>query len=542
MKIDKYTYKEFMELAQSFHGYPAPGLIIGGYMVALAKKMLPPETLFDAIVETPKCLPDAVQLLSFCSIGNGWMKVLNIGRYAVSLYNKYTGEGVRVYLDTAKVSEWSEINSWFFKLKPKKEQDSELLYKQIQEAGDTICSTQKVKVQDRFLVNEKSAGFMVCPVCNEAYPKKNGGVCRGCQGEDPYQRTQRSTLVEDYPELKTVAVQDAVGKEILHDITQIIPGESKGAAFIAGQEITAGDVCRLQQMGKNQIYLKEENFLGEEWIHENDAVLGFAKSMAGEGVIYTETPSEGKVSFYPQRDGLLVIDREGLEKFNLVPDVMCAARHSYIVVGKDKAFAGARAIPLYLSRENYLKALTVMEKGSLFKVLPLRKAKVGILVTGTEVFKGIIEDKFKPVISGKVEALGCSVVGYDVVPDERKDIEYGVRKLLEKRADLIVTTAGMSVDPDDVTRQGLQDAGIKEMLYGTPLLPGAMTLIGKIGSAQVIGVPACALYYKTTSFDLLLPRLLAGLKITRLDIAQMAEGGFCLNCKTCTFPKCPFGK
>jgi formylmethanofuran dehydrogenase subunit E len=172
----------------------------------------------------------------------------------------------------------------------------------------------------------------------------------------------------------------------------------------------------------------------------------------------------------------------------------------------------------------------------------MRKARVGILVTGTEVFKGLIEDKFIPIIRNKVEKLGCRVVETDIAPDERKAISQSAERLLAAGADLIVTTAGLSVDPDDLTLDGLLDAGAEDFIYGAPILPGAMTMLARIGRTQIIGVPACALFYKKTSFDLLLPRLLAGIKITRLDLAEMADGGFCLNCKSCTFPKCPFGK
>ena len=142
------------------------------------------------------------------------------------------------------------------------------------------------------------------------------------------------------------------------------------------------------------------------------------------------------------------------------------------------------------------------------------RAKVGILVTGTEVFRGLIRDGFRPVIQAKVEKLKCRVVRFDIVPDEREAISRGVRLLTEAGADLIITTAGLSVDPDDVTRQGLADAGATDLLYGAPILPGAMTLLARIGTVQVLGVPACALYFKTTSLDLLLPRLLAGVEIT----------------------------
>jgi len=169
-----------------------------------------------------------------------------------------------------------------------------------------------------------------------------------------------------------------------------------------------------------------------------------------------------------------------------------------------------------------------------------------VLVTGTEVFQGLIEDKFAPVVRDKVERLGSSVVAVDIVPDDAERIARSVAKLLAAGAELIVTTAGLSVDPDDVTRKGLLTAGLTDMLYGAPLLPGAMTLLGRLacpaGSAQVMGVPACALFHKATSFDILLPRVLAGVELKRADLAKMAEGGFCLNCKTCVYPKCCFGK
>lgn len=250
MDIDRYSFKEFMEMAASFHGYPAPGLLIGGYMVALAKKELPEDTLFEAIVESDKCLPDAVHLLTLCSTGNGWMKRVNLGRYALCLYDKYTGKGVRVFQDPKKLSDWPELRSWFFKLTPKKEQDSEQLFKEISEAGDSICTLQPVNVHKSYLTVRKSGKITTCPICKEAYPQS----------------------------------------------------------------------------------------------------------------------------------------------------------------------------------------------------------------------------------------------------------------------------------------------------HGMPVLPGAMTLTGHIGDARVIGVPACALYFKRTSFDFLLPRVLAGVEITKEETAAMGEGGFCLNCKVCTFPKCPFGK
>jgi formylmethanofuran dehydrogenase subunit E len=104
MKIGSYSYDEYVHLVKSFHGSLAPGLVIGGFIVDLALKNLPEGEFFDAICETSVCLPDAVQLLTPCTIGNGWMKIFDTGRFAVTLYEKESGEGVRVYLETSDMA------------------------------------------------------------------------------------------------------------------------------------------------------------------------------------------------------------------------------------------------------------------------------------------------------------------------------------------------------------------------------------------------------------------------------------------------------
>lgn len=540
MDIGSHTFDEFKEIARRFHSYPAPGLLIGGYMVEKAKEGLPQGTLYEAVVETGKCLPDAVQLLTPCSYGNGWMKIENLGRYALALYDKYTGEGRRVWIDPRKLAEWPEIESWFLKRKAKQEQDSERLFAEIEQAGDSYVEAAPVKVSEKYLKKRGMGSIHICPLCAEAFPGKDGAICRGCQGESPYVGSASATGSSPHPEC--VPVSEAVGKRALHDMTKIIPEGDKDAAFRAGHEFSVADICRLQTMGRSRIYVQGGQGVEGEWVHEDDAAEGFAERMAGSGVYRSQQPKEGKISFYAEREGLLRIDRDKLIRFNLVPNVMCASRQMNLVVEKDKPFAGCRAIPLYLSREDYSRALAALDTEPLFEVLPLKEASVGVLVTGTEVFQGVIADKFRPIVASKVQKLNCEVTVSEIVPDDRSAIAGSVQRMLEAGVDLIVTTAGLSVDPDDVTRDGLVDAGMQDMLYGAPILPGAMTLLGRIGETRIMGVPACALFFKSTSFDLLLPRVLAGVEITRKDLASMAEGGFCLGCKSCTFPKCPFGK
>ena len=543
MIIGPHTFEEFKEIARRFHGFPAPGLLLGGYMVENAKARMPEGVLYEAMVETGKCLPDAVQLLTVLSVGNGWMRVVNLGRYALSLYDKYTGAGWRVYLDSDKLDHWPHMQSWLIKSTPKKDQDTEALYREIEAAGDTVCSAYPIQIHERFLGKSSMGEIGWCPVCREYYPTRDGAVCRGCQGDAPYASIPGFPGIGQHrAQPHAVSLEEAVGKTAVHDMTRIVPGETKGPAIQAGQVITGGDLCRLQQMGRERVYVREELGGVDGFVHENDAVLAFAEAMAGEGVTYTAPPKEGKIDFRASQSGLLVVDIERLRGFNCLPDVMCATRQSDIYVEKDKAFAGTRAIPLYLSEDRFEAALAVLRDGPLLRVEPLRPMDIGILVTGSEVFKGLIEDKFAPLIRGKVEHFGCRVCAEEVVPDDRETIAAAVARLQEAGAQLIITTAGLSVDPDDVTRAGLLDAGMTDMVYGAPLLPGAMTLIGRVGSSRILGVPACALFYKTTSLDLLLPRLLANRPITRAALAEMADGGFCLSCTVCTFPKCPFGK
>ena len=543
MNIGPYSYDEYLSRVKSFHGYAAPGLMMGGFMVDLALSHMPEGVLFDAVCETRSCLPDAVQLLTPCTVGNGWLRILNLGRYALSLYDKYQGDGIRIFVDAQKLRAWPEVETWMLKLKPKAAQDTELLLSQIRKAGKELYGLQPIHIQPQYLKSRHKGRIGICSLCGESYPADDGAICRGCQGEAPYVKTEADssqTLFEG-PPLHALPVEEAVGKTALHDMTMIIPGQSKGAAFVRGQQLTVGDLCRLQHMGRQRVYVEEANDSESEWVHENQAALAFARAMAGEGVRYLEPPREGKINFVADRSGLFVVNEQRLEEFNMIPGVMCASRRSYTPVNSGRNLAGTRAIPLFLPRAAFLQAMSVFHHGPLLRVLPLRKARVGVLVTGSEIFQGLIDDKFIPIIGAKVEAFNCRVVKATIVPDDRRAIHDGVQELLRCGTDLLVTTAGLSVDPDDVTRQGLMDAGATDMLYGAPVLPGAMTLLARIGTVQVVGVPACALYFKTTSFDLLFPRLLAGVEITRRDLAKLGHGSFCLECKACTFPKCPFG-
>jgi len=543
-RIGSYSFDEYVRLAESFHGYAAPGIILGGFMVDFALKNLPDGELFDVICETSACLPDAVQILTPCTLGNGWLRVLDYTRYALTVYEKQGGEGVRIAVDSSAVRAWPEFRSWFFKLKPKKDQDTKKLMAEIKEAGYGVCTLQRVEIDPDMLVQKSRGCVEVCPLCNEAFRTHSAKICPACKASLYYRLPDSIDREDDrrLPELRSRAVETSVGFTTLHDMTRIVPGQLKKAEFKEGGTISVGDICRLQRMGKRSLYLREENPVGSDWVHEDKAAVAFAEAMKGDGVTIGGSPVEGRVNLEAAVDGLMTVEVEWLNRFNRVPDVMCSSLKRFTQVTRGQSIGATRAIPLFLSRENFLRAMDVMNEGPLFKVLPMRKATVGIIVTGNEIFKGLVQDQFIPIIREKLNRFDCRVIAGEIVRDDRTQISEVVKRVMEAGADMIVVTAGMSVDPDDVTRQAIMDAGATDIVYGAPILPGAMTLLARIGKVQVVGVPACALYFKITSFDMLLPRLLAGLDITRDDLARMGHGAFCMNCEKCVFPKCPVGR
>ena len=564
--VGPYTFDEYLELISDFHSYPAPGLIVGGYMVELAKRHVPEGTLFDAISEAASCLPDAIQLLTPCTAGNGWLKVVNLDRYALALFNKYTGQGVRVFLDVAKLEPYPNIRDWYLKRKTKKEQDSDALRAEMRAAGESVLTVQYVQVAPGYVGKSSKGPIAVCPLCREAYPAAHGEICRGCAGEAPYAHPPQSQAGAPPPQTpaaprpKVVPVEDAVGERALHDMTEISPGKSKGPAFRRGQKLSVGDVCRLQQMGKNHVYVQEPAPDGSaanggpDWVHEDEAAQQLAAAMcADETVAPAGPPREGKVDLTAAPglagNGVLVVDRAALTRFNLLPDVMAASRKHGSVVRAGQIVAGTRAIPLFLSSAALSAATTQLKLKPLFRVAPLVRKKAGLLITGTEVFTGLIQDKFAPILAPKIEALGGSVLDVKFAPDQAGAIAAAVRELVAQSCDMILTTAGLSVDPDDVTRQGLDQAGAQDLLHGAPLLPGSMVLLGRIAAnaadaerdVRILGVPACALFHPTTGVDKLLPLVMADVPIARQDLTELAHGGLCQDCPTCVYPHCPFG-
>lgn len=340
--------------------------------------------------------------------------------------------------------------------------------------------------------------------------------------------------------LKKINVEDAVGTDLSHDITEIRPGEFKGAAFRKGHTVCDEDICHLQKLGKNHLYLID---LEEDEIHENEAASIVAQALAGEGITWEDNPREGKIGLHAERDGLLSVDTAALAAFNLVDEAMCATLHSHSLVKQGELVAATRAIPLVMKRAPVERAAAIAgANGGVVSVRALQNAAVGLIVTGNEVYHGLIEDRFAPILTDKIVSLGSRVQDLVFAPDDTNLIRRAIQTHLDNNCDLILLSGGMSVDPDDVTRKGIQLAGADEFHYGAAALPGAMFLVAYIQGAPLLGVPACGLHHRVTVLDLMLPRILSGEKIGKPELAFVGHGGLCRDCETCVYPHCPFGK
>lgn len=342
--------------------------------------------------------------------------------------------------------------------------------------------------------------------------------------------------------IDVVKIEDAVGYPLAHDITEIRPGEFKGPAFLKGQILRGRDLDHLRRLGKHHLYvLKPE----PDEMHEDEAAAALAGALCGDGVGWDQAPREGKINLKARRDGLLKVDVDALMKFNLQGDVMCASLHANTLVEKGRTVAATRAIPLVVAKSKVDQAVAAALAAShgVLRVLPVAKPRAGLMITGNEVYYGKIEDKFEAVIRKKVAELGGEVIDVVFLPDDEQMIaDATVDLVFRSGANVVISTGGMSVDPDDRTRHAMKKAGVREMVYGTAVLPGAMFMVGYLANIPVLATPACGMYASRTILDLILPRVLAGEKITRTKIAMLGHGGLCLKCRDCTFPRCPFGK
>jgi molybdenum cofactor synthesis domain-containing protein len=321
--------------------------------------------------------------------------------------------------------------------------------------------------------------------------------------------------------LKVIRVEEAVGLPLAHDITEIVPGKHKGPAFRRGHIIRQEDVAKLLDVGKANIYVME---LEKDELHEEDAARRLAKAAAGDNLELSD-PSEGRVNLIAGIPGLLKVDAHLLYQLNSLGDLMLATLPTNRYVQKGTVVAGTRTIPVVVKEPLIQRAEALCKKSPIVTVLAMPARRVHLVVTGSEVFTGRIKDGFGPVVSRKVGEMGSNLESLKIAPDDPDVIARHIIDARQAGADVILVSGGMSVDPDDKTPEGIRRSGAKVESHGFPVLPGSMFLMAYLDQIPVMGLSGCVLHDPFTAFDALLPRLLAGERVSRDDIMAMGHGG-----------------
>ena len=340
--------------------------------------------------------------------------------------------------------------------------------------------------------------------------------------------------------MKLIETRKAVGHVLCHDLTRIVKDEFKGAQFTKGHVVTEEDIPMLLSMGKEHLYVWE---MEEGMLHENEAAKRLYDICANDNIRPSQTIKEGKIEAFAECDGYFEVDADRLDEINSIDEIMIATRHGSTAVRKGDKLAGMRVIPLVIKEEKLKEAERIYAGQPILKLTPYKLKNAAVITTGSEVYKGLIKDTFTPVIIEKLKAYGIETKWHKVVDDGMENIKKALDEVRAEKPDLILCTGGMSVDPDDNTPGAIKAAGAVIITYGAPVLPGAMFLLGYFDDGTpVMGLPGCVMYAKATVFDLILPRVAAGVRVSKKDIVKLGNGGLCLGCKECRYPICPFGK
>jgi len=337
--------------------------------------------------------------------------------------------------------------------------------------------------------------------------------------------------------VKKVRIEDAVGMELCHDITEMKDG-FKGVAFKRGHIIREEDIPHMLDIGKKTVFVWEEN---ADEIHEEDCARRLSAMAQVDGAHYTE-PSEGKVLLMADARGMFRVNKELLSRINSIGDITICTLPDHFPVEAGDRLASMRIVPLVTKEENIIRAEKMCEGEKLLDLKPYKKRKIGVIITGSEVYSGRIKDKFEPVIRQKMKQYPSEIVGVTICDDDLEMIVNAAKAHLENGADFLIFTGGMSVDPDDLTPTAVRKLGAEIITHGVPSQPGNMTLAAYLGDIPVLGIPGAAISLPTTIFDVLLPQIFAGDRITKEELIGLGDGGLCRMCKSCHWPDCSFGR
>ena len=337
--------------------------------------------------------------------------------------------------------------------------------------------------------------------------------------------------------MKKVRVEEAVGQALCHDITAMVPG-FKGALFKRGHVVAEEDIDTLLDIGKKHIYVGD---MEPGMMHEEDCARRLA-GMTGIDGAHFEGPSEGKMMLISDMQGMFRVDTDLLQKINTIGDITIATLPDHYRVEVGDKLASMRIVPLFTDEAQIINAERMCEEKKLIDLLPYKPLKTGVIITGSEIYNGRTKDRFEPVVRKKLSYYPGEIIDVRICDDDKGMILKTAGELLDRGADFLIFTGGMSVDPDDLTPGAIRELGADIISYGVPSQPGNMTLVAYLEDKPILGVPGAAIHLPTTVFDVLLPQIHTGLRLTEEDLTRLGDGGLCQLCEGCHYPNCTFGR
>ncbi|CAG0940169.1 molybdenum cofactor cytidylyltransferase [Anaerolineae bacterium] len=316
--------------------------------------------------------------------------------------------------------------------------------------------------------------------------------------------------------LENIPLDQAVGAILVHNIV----GADGRKAFSKGRVLTAEDVEKIRALGKATVNVA---MLDPDDVREDDAAARLARAVAGDGVELSK-PSGGRVNLYATTRGFLRVNRDALNQVNELNGVTLATISRFAPVAPRKMIATLKTIGLALPDAT---VRAVEEIGAVTSVAPVINRRAAIILTGSANGRARVEEIFVPPIRARLEELGAQIVSQEFVAEEENAIADAIADAIARAGAQLIVIAGETsiMDAEDVTPRGITRAGGVIELYGAPVEPGNLLLLAYRGAAPIIGAPGCIKSRATNVVDLILPRLLAGERVTRADVIALAEGG-----------------
>jgi molybdenum cofactor cytidylyltransferase len=326
------------------------------------------------------------------------------------------------------------------------------------------------------------------------------------------------------------APKDAEGGIVVHSIRK------DGLVLKKGTHIGLKEIDALTNAGIASITVAR---LEPGDVSEDEAAGEIAAAVAGEGV-RVDAAFTGRANLFAETGGVLVVDREGIDRLNEVdPDITLATLEAFAPVVPGKMIATVKIIPFAVGGEACDRAVAVARAAKpLVRLAPYRIKRVAIISTLLPGLADKVIDKTLRVTAERLAPAGARIISERRVPHDAAPLAAAIEAALGEGAELVLVFGASAIaDRRDVIPAAIEAAGGTVEHFGMPVDPGNLMLIGSAGNRPVLGAPGCARSPKENGFDWVLARLLCGLPVTRHDIMGMGVGGLLMEIVTRPQPR-----